>query len=51
MDLTNRTYYFEFTTAPIVIRMELTKFDLTEGRPVLLLNPDDANLSGDDLES
>ena len=47
IDLTNRRYYFELTTSPNVIWMDLLKFDLTAGSPVLLLNPDDINLSGD----
>ena len=47
IDLTNRRYYFELTTAPNVIWMDLAKFKLTEGSPILLLHPDDINLSGD----
>jgi choloylglycine hydrolase len=47
IDLTNRQYFFEFTTTPNVIWMDLNKFELTEGSPVLLLDPDNVNLSGD----
>jgi len=47
IDLTNRRYYFELTTSPNVIWMDLSKFDLTKDSPVLLLDPDDINLSGD----
>jgi choloylglycine hydrolase len=47
IDLTNRSYYFELTTAPNVIWTDLSKFDLTEGSPILLLDPDDINLTGD----
>jgi len=47
MDLTNRTHFFEFTTAPNVIWTELQKFDLAEGSPVMLLDPDNIALSGD----
>ncbi len=47
IDLTNRQYFFEFTTTPNVIWMSLDKFDLTEGSPVLLLDPNDMSLSGD----
>jgi choloylglycine hydrolase len=47
IDLTNRAYYFELTTTPNVIWTDLSKFDLAPGAPVLLLNPDDINLSGD----
>jgi choloylglycine hydrolase len=47
IDLTNRQYFFEFTTTPNVIWMELDKFNLSEGSPVLLLDPNDMGLSGD----
>ncbi len=47
MDLTNRTCFFEFTTAPNVIWTELQKFDLAGGSPVMLLDPDNISLSGD----
>jgi choloylglycine hydrolase len=47
VDLTNRQYYFELTTTPSVIWAGLTQFDLGEGSPVLLLDPDDISLSGD----
>jgi choloylglycine hydrolase len=47
IDLTNSRYYFELTTSPNVIWMDLAKFDLTKDSPVLLLDPDDINLSGD----
>jgi penicillin V acylase-like amidase (Ntn superfamily) len=47
IDLTNRAYYFELTTTPNVIWAKLADFDLSEGAPVLLLDPDDISLSGD----
>jgi len=47
IDLTNRQYFFEFTTTPNVVWMSLDNFDLTEGSPVLLLDPNDMSLSGD----
>jgi penicillin V acylase-like amidase (Ntn superfamily) len=47
IDLTNKQYFFEFTTAPNVIWMDLAKFDLNEGSPVLLLDPNDISLNGD----
>ena len=47
IDLTNRRYYFELTNSPSLIWMDLLKFDLNKGSPVLLLNPDDINLVGD----
>jgi penicillin V acylase-like amidase (Ntn superfamily) len=46
-DLTSRRYFFELTTSPNVIWADLTTFALTEGAPVLSLNPDDITLSGD----
>ncbi len=47
MDLTNRRYFFELTTAPNVIWAALDKFDLGPGAPVRTLNPHNADLSGD----
>lgn len=47
MDLTNRQYYFELTTTPSVIWAGLAQFELGEGSPVMLLDPDDISLSGD----
>jgi len=47
IDITNRRYYFELTTTPSVIWADLTKFDLSEGSPVLVLDPNDISLSGD----
>jgi choloylglycine hydrolase len=47
IDLTNRQYFFEFTTTPNVIWMSLDNFDMAEGSPVLLLDPNDLSLSGD----
>jgi penicillin V acylase-like amidase (Ntn superfamily) len=46
-DLTNKTYFFELTTAPNVIWAELGKFDLKPNAPVKQLNPDNVDLSGD----
>lgn len=46
-DLTNLRYFFELTTSPNVIWADLSKFDLSPGAPVMVLNPDDINLSGD----
>jgi penicillin V acylase-like amidase (Ntn superfamily) len=47
MDLTNKLYFFELTTSPNVIWADLTKFDLKPGAPVMELDPDNINLSGD----
>jgi penicillin V acylase-like amidase (Ntn superfamily) len=47
IDLTNRRYYFELTNSPSLLWMDLAKFNLAEGSPVLLLDPNDINLVGD----
>ncbi|MCC5832595.1 MAG: linear amide C-N hydrolase [Chlamydiales bacterium] len=47
LDLTNLRYFFELTTSPNLIWIELTKFDLSSGSPVLVLDPDNISLSGD----
>ena len=47
IDLTNRRYVFELTTSPNVIWADLAKFDLGEGKPVLVLDPRAADVSGD----
>lgn len=47
MDLTSKRYFFELTTSPNVIWMELKKFNLAPGAPVMLLDPDNIELSGD----
>ena len=41
-----RGYYFELTTSPNVIRADLEGFDLNAGAPVMELNPDSIDLSG-----
>lgn len=46
MDLTRLRYYFELTTSPNVIWADLSKFDLSSGSPVMVLNPDNLDLSG-----
>ena len=46
-DLTNRCYYFEFTTAPNVIWTELDKLDFEPGAPVMMLDPDNIDLAGE----
>ncbi len=46
MNLTNLRYYFELTTSPNVIWADLGKFDLNPGSPVMILNPDNIDLSG-----
>jgi len=47
IDLTNRRYFFELTTAPNVIWMSLDRFNLAAGAPVMVLDPDNIDLSGD----
>ncbi|MDX2086959.1 MAG: linear amide C-N hydrolase [Kofleriaceae bacterium] len=47
MDLTNKRYFFELTTTPNVIWIDLTKVSLKRGAPVRMLHPDDVALSGD----
>jgi choloylglycine hydrolase len=44
--LTNRRYYFELATTPNVIWMDLAKFDLNAGAPVMILDPDNIDLAG-----
>jgi penicillin V acylase-like amidase (Ntn superfamily) len=46
-DLTNQRYYFELTTSPSVVWADLGKFNLAPGAKVMVLNPDNVNLSGD----
>lgn len=47
INLTKLRYYFELTTSPNVIWADLSKFDLTPGAPVKIVNPDNIDLSGD----
>ncbi|MDO8267786.1 MAG: linear amide C-N hydrolase [Moraxellaceae bacterium] len=46
IDLSNRRYFFELTTTPNVIWMDLSKFNLKAGAPVMMLDPDNINLAG-----
>jgi choloylglycine hydrolase len=47
IDLTNRRYFFELTTSPNVVWVDLAALDLSAGRPVRAIDPDDLGLSGD----
>lgn len=47
INLTDKRYFFELTTSPNVIWADLSKFDLSTGAPVMILNPDAIALSGD----
>jgi penicillin V acylase-like amidase (Ntn superfamily) len=46
-DLTNGRYFFELTTSPNVIWVNLAAFDLSQGANVMSLDPDDISMSGD----
>jgi len=46
-NLTKRLYYFELTTSPNVVWIDLSKLNFDTGAPVMMLKPDDINLWGD----
>jgi choloylglycine hydrolase len=46
-DLTKKRYYFELTTAPNVVWVDFAKLNLAPGAPVMSLNPNDIDLSGE----
>ena len=46
LDLTNKRYFFELTTSPNVVWVDLGRFNLARGSPVRILDPDNINLSG-----
>jgi penicillin V acylase-like amidase (Ntn superfamily) len=46
LDLTNRRYFFELTTSPNVVWVDLARFNLAPGAPVKVLDPDNVSLSG-----
>ncbi len=46
INLTDRRYFFELTTSPSVIWVDLAALDLAAGAPVLVLDPDDIDLAG-----
>lgn len=50
INVTTRRYFFELTTSPNVIWADLTRFNLEPGSPVLTLNPDNVDLSGNVTE-
>jgi penicillin V acylase-like amidase (Ntn superfamily) len=45
-NMTHKTYYFELTTSPNVVWVDLARENLAVGAPVMLLNPDNVALSG-----
>ena len=47
IDLTSRRYFFELSTTPSLIWADLDRFDLNDGQPVRVLDPDDVTLSGE----
>lgn len=47
MNLTKGRYFFELTTSPNVVWADLGSFNLSEGAPVMILDPDNIDLSGD----
>ena len=47
MNLTDKRYFFELSTAPNLIWADLMRMDLLPGAPTLTLDPDDIALSGD----
>ena len=46
MNLSTCRYYFELTTSPNVVWADLHRFDLAPGAPVMALDPDYIELSG-----
>ena len=46
LNLTNKRYFFEMTNQPNVIWVDLLKFDLKKGAPVMVLDPHNIELSG-----
>jgi penicillin V acylase-like amidase (Ntn superfamily) len=46
-NLTDKRYFFELTTSPNVFWANLPKFNLARGASVMILNPDNIELSGD----
>ncbi len=49
IDLTAKRYFFELTTSPNVIWVDLEAMNLDAGQPVRVLDPDDIGLSGNVL--
>lgn len=50
-DLTNRRYFFELTTSPSLIWVDLDGLDLADGAPVTAVDPYDESLAGDVTQS
>jgi choloylglycine hydrolase len=50
-NLTNKTYFFELTTSPNVIWVDLSAMNLEAGQPVRALDPNNIELSGNVMGS
>jgi penicillin V acylase-like amidase (Ntn superfamily) len=50
-DLTHGRYFFELTTSPNVLWVDLDRLDFSPGAPVKTLNPDDILLAGEVSEA
>lgn len=46
-DLTHKIYYFNSTTTPNIIWLEMAKLNFANGAPVLTIDPDDMRLVGE----
>lgn len=46
-DLTHRRYFFELTTSPNVVWVEMNRLNLAEGAPTIAIDPYDDTLIGD----
>ncbi len=46
VDLTHKRYFFELTTNPSIVWIDLEKLDFTPGTPVKAINPDSIDLAG-----
>ena len=46
VNLNAKRYFFELTTSPNVVWVDLDKFELSPGSPVMVLDPDNIELSG-----
>lgn len=47
INLSEGRYFFELTTSPNVVWADLGEFDLSEGAPVMTLDPNNISLAGD----
>lgn len=46
-DLTHKIYYFNSTTSPNIVWLEMSKLNFKEGAPILTIDPHDMRLVGD----